>query len=241
MRDFSKIYDQAAERKGGMDTLATLLPPIMDETELLAIPNDRILSQMTKCIFKAGFIWRVIENKWPEFEQAFLNFDPHKLCFEPDEFWEKLSSDERIVRHGQKIIAVRHNARFVLDISDQHGSFARFLKDWPSDDIAGLWAFLAKNGKRLGGMTGRYFLRFIGKDCIIPSSDVTKALRSFGLEIAENPTSKRDLAKIQTQFNHWHQETGLSYTHLSRICAMSIGENYDVDTIQKNSGTGDDG
>jgi hypothetical protein len=45
-------------------------------------------------------------------------------------------------------------------------------------------------------------------------------------EIAESPTSKRDLAKIQAQFNAWAQETGLPYTHLSRICAMSIGENY---------------
>jgi len=51
-------------------------------------------------------------------------------------------------------------------------------------------------------------------------------LRSIGLDIAENPTSKRDLAKIQAQFNEWHTETGLPYSHLSRIAACSVGDNY---------------
>jgi hypothetical protein len=38
--------------------------------------------------------------------------------------------------------------------------------------------------------------------------------------------SKGDLAKVQAQFNAWATETGLPYVHLSRICAMSIGENH---------------
>jgi hypothetical protein len=44
---------------------------------------------------------------------------------------------------------------------------------------------------------------------------------------------KRDLAKVQAQFNAWAEETGLSYTQLSRICAMSIGENYGTDTLAR--------
>ena len=31
--------------------------------------------------------------------------------------------------------------------------------------------------------------------------------------------------KVQAQFNAWAEETGLPYVHLSRICALSIGEN----------------
>ena len=79
---------------------------------------------------------------------------------------------KRIVRHGGKIQAVRHNAGFVSDITAEHGSFGRFAGAWPDDDIVGLWGFLAKRGKRLGGNTGRYFLRFIGKDSFLPSFDV---------------------------------------------------------------------
>ena len=45
--------------------------------------------------------------------------------------------------------------------------------------------------------------------------------------VAEAVTSKRDLAKVQAQFNAWAKESGLPYVHISRICAMSIGENVD--------------
>jgi hypothetical protein len=56
-------------------------------------------------------------------------------------------------------------------------------------------------------------------------------LRDAGLDIAESPTSKKDLRKIQDQFNAWAKETGLPYTHLSRICAMSIGANYSAEKL----------
>ena len=46
------------------------------------------------------------------------------------------------------------------------------------------------------------------------------------IDIAAEVKSKGDLAKVQAQFNAWAEETGLPYVHLSRICAMSIGENH---------------
>jgi hypothetical protein len=54
-------------------------------------------------------------------------------------------------------------------------------------------------------------------------------LRDAGLDVADAITSKRDLVKVQAQFNAWAKETGLPFVQLSRICAMSIGENYDTD------------
>ena len=53
--------------------------------------------------------------------------------------------------------------------------------------------------------------------------------------IAEKPSSKKDLRKIQDQLNAWAKETGLPHTHLSRICAMSIGENHDAETLRSRS------
>jgi hypothetical protein len=91
---------------------------------------------------------------------------------------------------------------------------------------------LAKQGARLGGNTGQYFLRFLGRDGVMLSRDVVLCLRDAGLDVAETPTSKQDLAKIQDQFNAWAAETKLPYTHLSRICAMSIGENYPAERLR---------
>ena len=36
---------------------------------------------------------------------------------------------------------------------------------------------------------------------------------------------KQMFRKVQAQFNAWASETGLPYVHLSRICALSVGEN----------------
>ena len=129
------------------------------------------------------------------------------------------------MRNGAKISSVRENAAFVQAIAKEHGSFGKFLTNWPSSDEIGLLDLLAKRGSRLGGNTGQMFLRFVGWDGFVTSQDVVACLRDAGLDIASEVKSKGDLAKVQAQFNAWAEETGLPYVHLSRICAMSIGEN----------------
>lgn len=239
MTPFKTIRTRAAKRKGGEAALASLLPKVAAPKALARLGDDRALAEMAKRVFSAGFVWSVIEKKWPGFEAAFLGFEPKRLLFQPDEFWEDLTGDARIVRNPQKIKAVRENARFVADISLEYGSFCKFLAQWPPADQVGLLELLAKRGSRLGGRTGQYFLRFIGKDCFVTSPDVVACLRDAGLDIAESPTSKKDLRKIQDQFNAWAEETGLPLTHLSRICAMSVGQNYDAETLKSRGGMGE--
>ena len=79
-------------------------------------------------------------------------------------------------------------------------------------------------------------LRFLGWDGFVTSKDVVACLRDAGVDLAEEVKSKRDLAKVQAQFNAWAEETGLSYGQLSRICALSIGENYEADPIARGDG-----
>jgi 3-methyladenine DNA glycosylase Tag len=222
---FKAIRDRAEQRKGGAKALEKLLPKKPDMKQLAKLGDDRILAEMTQRVFSAGFAWSVIENKWPDFEKAFLGFKPAKLIFQPDDFWDALLSDTRIVRNGAKIASVRENAVFVHGIAKEHGSFGKFLAQWPSSDQIGLLDLLAKRGSRLGGNTGQMFLRFVGWDGFVASQDVVACLRDAGLDIAAEVKSKGDLAKVQAQFNAWAAETGLPYLHLSRICAMSIGEN----------------
>jgi 3-methyladenine DNA glycosylase Tag len=236
MTDFATIRARAEARKGGEAALLRLLPPAPDPAALAAMGDDRVLAAMTQRIFSAGFVWRVIETKWPGFEAAFLGFDVAALLFEPDEFWEGLCSDARIVRNPQKIMAVRANAGFVADVAREHGSFGRFLAAWPTDDQVGLMALLHARGARLGGATGQFFLRFVGFDGFITSPDVVACLRDAGVEIAPAASSKKDLAKVQAQFNAWRAESGLSATQVSRVCAMSIGESYDAETLRQRAG-----
>jgi 3-methyladenine DNA glycosylase Tag len=236
---FKTIRARAEKRKGGPKALAKLLPPKPDPKALARLKDDRALAEMTKRVFSAGFAWSVIENKWPGFEEAFLGFEPGKLSLRPDEFWDKLMKDTRIVRNGAKIMSVRDNAVFVRDIAREHGSFGKLLAQWPSSDEIGLLNLLTTRGSRLGGNTGQMLLRFLGWDGFVASRDVVACLRDAGLDIGEEVKSKRDLAKVQAQFNAWAEETSLPYLHLSRICAMSIGENYSNETLAEYAG-GDD-
>lgn len=232
MPSFKKIRERAAKRKGGEAVLDRLLGAKPDNAALAKVPDDRILSTMAERIFSAGFVWRVIQQKWPGFEEAFLGFEPRTLLFQPEDFWHELSSDKRIVRNGQKIMSVRENAAFVERVAKEHGSFGKFLAAWPADDQIGLTAYLGKHGSRLGGATGQYLLRWLGWDTYIVSRDMAAALRDAGLDIAEAPTSKKDLRKVQDQINAWAKETGLPRMHISRILSMSIGENNPPDVLE---------
>src|SRR5262247_3779173 len=112
MISFKTIRARAEKRKGGPNGLAKLLPARPDAKALAKLPDDRILAEMTKRVFSAGFAWSVIEQKWPGFEKAFLGFQPKKLVVQSDDFWHELTRDQRIVRNGAKIMSVRDNAQF---------------------------------------------------------------------------------------------------------------------------------
>lgn len=239
MTPFKVIRARAEKRKGGAAALKKLLPPVPDAQSLIKLADDRVLAEMARRVFCAGFAWSVIEAKWPGFEQAFLGFQPATLAFKPDEFWERLTSDTRIVRNGAKIMSVRENARFLQEIASEHGGFGRFLATWPSSDEVGLLNLLAKRGSRLGGNTGQMLLRFLGWDGFVTSKDVVACLRDAGLDVAAEVKSKADLAKVQAQFNAWAKETRIPYVHLSRICAMSTGENYDTRELTRRTRGGD--
>ncbi len=233
MKTFQEIHEMAASRKGGEDNLQALLPYVMSPELLAKKGDDRFLAMMCKAINQAGFNWTVIENKWPQFEEAFHGFDVKRLAFKSPEEWEAYVQDKRVVRNWTKIKAMMINANFVNYTADEHGSFAQFIANWPTSDQIGLMAHLKKNGSRLGGNTGFWFLRYVGKDCFTTTHDTIQAVKWAGYETNDHPTSKRDLTQVQLAFNNWHQETGLPYTHLSKIAAYSIGENHPVEGIKQ--------
>jgi 3-methyladenine DNA glycosylase Tag len=121
----------------------------------------------------------------------------------------------------KKIDTVPLNALMIIEIADKHGSFSQFIADWPASDQIGLLDYLKKHGSRLGGMTAQYCLRSMGKDSFVLGRDVVAALIQAGV-IDKAPTSKAAMKAVQTAFNRWHEETGFSYTKMSRTLAYSI-------------------
>ena len=222
MRKFSEIHAIAADRKGGEAALEALLDKPASRAKLAAVPDHRWLSCMAKCVFQAGFNWRVVDNMWPGFELAFEGFDIGHCAMLHDDDFARLVSDKRIVRHGTKIRSVQQNAVFITDLAREYGSAGKAFANWPSNDYVSLFALLKKRGSRLGGNTGPYFLRFMGVDGFILSRDVVARLIAEGV-IDTTPTSKKAMAAVQDAFNTWQAESGRPLTDISRILAMSTG------------------
>lgn len=221
MDSFDSIFQHAAKRKGGAGALEEILPHASSNRVLKNRADDRYLAEMTRCVFRSGFVWKIIENKWQGFEEAFAGFDVSGCAMLSDEDLERLSQDERIVRNAKKVSSVRGNAFFIREVREEHGSFGAFLAGWPREDFVGLWEVLKTRGERLGGQSGRFFLRFVGWDTPVLSEDVVRALMAQGV-IDKAPSSKKALAAVQEAFNVWHQESGRPFCQISRILSATI-------------------
>ena len=219
MRSFDDIRAIALERHG--DSLAEKIGNGPKPTsELVAIAEDRWLSIFTKVVFQAGFNWKVVENMWEGFEAAFHGFDIDTCAFMAEDWFEDLCKDRRIVRYPAKIRAVQENALFIQGLRDQ-GGVGRVIAEWPSEDFAGLIALLKKDANRLGGSTGQYALRFMGRDGYILSRDVVARLVAEGI-VDKAPTSKKAMTAVQAAFNTWADQSGKSLIEISRVLALSI-------------------
>jgi 3-methyladenine DNA glycosylase Tag len=225
METFDKLYTRAIDRKGSEQVLSSLISKPLNADELCKITDDRVLSEMSKKVFQSGFVWSVVEKKWSSFEEVFWKFNIEKLIMMPDDMLERKATDPAIIRNYNKVKTIRENALMFKGVSDEHGSVGKWLAEWPSENIIGLWAHLKKHGSRLGGNTGPYALRKLGKDTFILSKDVEQYFRANKL-IDGGLTSKRSLNTIQETFSQWQKESCLSLQEISQIVAYSTGDNH---------------
>ncbi|MEM1129323.1 MAG: DNA-3-methyladenine glycosylase I, partial [Pseudomonadota bacterium] len=166
MRTFDEIHAIAAARKGGTEALEAMLEKPKPPAEIAAIPEATWLATFSRGILSAGLNWKVVENKWPTIEPAFRGFDVDALAMMDDDWLDALLADPGVIRSGAKITAIRDNAIFLQGLRAQGGA-GQVFADWPSTDFKGLLELLKTQGARLGGATGAYGLRYLGRDSYI--------------------------------------------------------------------------
>lgn len=221
MESFKTIHARAAKRHGGEKALEAMLPKPKSAAALRKIPDDRWLAAMTRAVFQAGFVWKVIEAKWPGFEEAFDKFKPNRVAFYSGDDMGRLASDTRIVRNGAKIKATVENARFVVELAKEHGSAGAFFAASKPENYVELLEVLKKRGSRLAGGSAQFFLRSQGVDSFVLSPSVVAALIKAGV-VDKPPTSRKDMQAVQAAFNQWRKESGRSMSEISRTLGMSI-------------------
>lgn len=220
--DYDWLYETVRKRFSSDDAMEDYLPKALTAEQLKQQGDDRYLSAMSRRVFQAGMQHSVVNNKWPAFEEVFWGFVPEKMLLLSPEYLEKAMRNDQIIRHRTKMLTITRNAQFILDIRKEQGcSFGEFIANWPATDIIGLWRLLAKRGARLGGRSAAAFLRLVGKDTFLLTSDVVARLKVSGV-IDDEPTSQRDLQTVQDAFNVLQKESGRPLCQLSAMLSLSI-------------------
>ncbi|EED35262.1 DNA-3-methyladenine glycosylase [Luminiphilus syltensis NOR5-1B] len=223
--DYDALYERACERKGGEAAVEAMLPRIASKQRLKKLGSDRYLAEFTRKVFQSGFVWRVVDQKWKNFEEVFWDFDIPRLLMMPEDMLDRKAQDPAIIRNYNKVRTVLDNAAMIAETERREDkSFGQFIADWPSDDVVSLWQYLKREGSRLGGNTGPYALRTLGVDTFLLTADVEAFLRNH--EIVDSGIgSRRAQQAAQNYFNDLRHQSGRSLSELSRIVSFGIGQN----------------
>ena len=123
--------------------------------------DSEYFERMSRAIFSAGLNWKMIDNKWPNFRSAFARFLPGTVAKLSERDVHELMKNPGIVRNERKIRATIHNAKTVLAIEKEHGSFKKYLESFGKDE-AGLQESLQERFQHLGPSSARMFLWMVG-------------------------------------------------------------------------------
>jgi DNA-3-methyladenine glycosylase I len=93
--------------------------------------DDRHLFEMlTLEGAQAGLSWATILNRRSGYRTAFASFEVAKVAALDDRRLDRLRNDEGIIRNRLKIYSTRTNAKAVLRLQAEFGSFATYLWNW---------------------------------------------------------------------------------------------------------------
>ncbi len=93
--------------------------PIDDDNELF----ERLILEINQ----AGLSWTTILNKEANFKNAFRNFNIEMIASYKEADRQRLLNDAGIIRNRLKIDAAIENARVILQLQKEYGSFKNWL------------------------------------------------------------------------------------------------------------------
>lgn len=127
------------------------------------IPDDNeLFCRLVLEINQAGLSWELILKKQETFRKAYANFDINKVAAFTEEDRERLLNDPGIIRNKLKVNAAIENAKTILLLQQEFGSFEKWLKyHHPKTKLEWIKLF-KKTFKFTGGEIVNEFLMSIG-------------------------------------------------------------------------------
>jgi DNA-3-methyladenine glycosylase I len=123
--------------------------------------DDKLFERMTLEVFQAGLSWRIVLVKRDAFRKAFSGFEIAKVARYGEKQIDRLMNDSGIIRNQRKILATIYNAKAILKIQKEYGSFFKFIKqiDTENDTVKEM----KKHFKFMGKETVSCFLMGCGR------------------------------------------------------------------------------
>jgi DNA-3-methyladenine glycosylase I len=89
--------------------------------------DDELFERLMFEINQAGLNWILILKKQNNFRRAFDNYKIEKVANYGEKEFQRLMNDQDIIRNRLKIKAAIENAKIILDIRKEAGSFKKWL------------------------------------------------------------------------------------------------------------------
>ena len=112
--------------------------------------DDELFERLILEINQAGLSWSTILNKQENFKRAYKNFNIKKVAAFKEKDFETLMNDPGIIRNRLKINAAIENAKTLLNIQKEFGSFKKWI-DHHHPKTKDEWVKIFKNTFRFTG------------------------------------------------------------------------------------------
>jgi DNA-3-methyladenine glycosylase I len=90
--------------------------------------DDELFGRLILEINQAGLSWSTILNKQENFRKAYKNWNIKKIASFKEKDFERLMNDAGIIRNRLKINAAIENAKAVLQLQKEYGSFKKWIE-----------------------------------------------------------------------------------------------------------------
>jgi len=124
--------------------------------------DDELFGRLILEINQAGLSWETILKKQDSFRKAYSNFKIKKVAAYIDADRERLLNDAGVIRNRLKINAAIENAKTILNIQREYGSFERWLQHHHPKSKSEWVKLFKKTFRFTGGEIVNEFLVSIG-------------------------------------------------------------------------------
>ena len=107
------------------------LAPLEDQSPPRIEPAslDEVFEVLTRAVFQGGLHWAVVDRRWAAFERELEGFDVHAVAEYGPADVDRLVAERQLIRNRAKFEATVANARALVEIEREHGSFAAWLDE----------------------------------------------------------------------------------------------------------------